>query len=505
MLTKVYSMALNGIESQLTTVEVDMNNGFPTWEIVGLPDASVRESKERVRAAIKNSGYIFNAQKIIVNLAPANTRKEGSSFDLAIAIGVLKNLGVIYSGNLEDYIFIGELHLNGEIGKVDGILSMCIEANKKGIKNIIVPYENRNEASVIENLNIYPAQNLQQVIEHINTRNTISKYLLKNEKDRIETYNIDFKDVYGQEVGKRAMEIVAAGAHNCLMIGSPGNGKSMLAKRLETILPDLTFDEAVEVTKIHSVAGLLDNNIALIQKRPFRSPHHTITPSALAGGGRNPKPGEISLAHNGVLYFDELAEFEKRVLEILRIPLEEKEIRISRVNSAIVFPANFIFIASMNPCPCGYLMDKKRRCVCTESQIQRYRSKISGPLRDRIDMNIQISQVDYTELRGNCHSETSEDIKRRVEKARKIQKERYRETGILVNSAMTENMIKHYCKLDKFGNKFLENSFSKYGFSARATMKILKVARTIADLDESKNIQMEHLAEAIQYRNLELK
>ena len=498
-------MSLIGLEGYLVNIEIDVSAGIPCWDIVGLPDASVKEAKERVRTAIKNSGYDMQSRKIVVNLSPADIKKEGSFFDLPIAIGILACSGNINKKSIEDTIFIGELSLDGKINKVNGVLPMCIEAKKLGIKRVILPIENTKEAAVVKEIEVIGAKSLIEVVNFLNYRIHIesTKFDLKKLFHNREAEILDFSEVKGQENIKRALEIAAAGGHNCLLIGSPGSGKTMLARRVPSILPDLTFEESLETTKIHSIAGILEKNVALITKRPFRSPHHTVSSISLIGGGRIPKPGEISLAHNGVLFLDELPEFNKNTLEVLRGPLEDKVVTISRINASLTYPCNFMFIASMNPCPCGYLGSREKECSCSEQSISRYIGKISGPLLDRIDIQIEVSQVKYQNLENNTKIETSQEVKKRVNDARKIQQDRYKKEKIYSNSALTPKLIEKYCKLDSKGKQILELAFNRLGLSARAYGRILKVARTIADLANEKNILKTHVAEAVQYRKLD--
>lgn len=470
-----------------------------------MPDSAIRESKERVRAAIKNSCFEFPVKKITVNLAPADTKKEGAGFDLPIAISILSATEQFVCKQIDEYIFIGELSLNGEIKSVSGILPMAISAYKSGIKKIILSVENAEEAAVIRGLEVYPARYLSDVIGHLNGERSI-EYLGKDIESLFENNNEyidDFADVKGQYNVKRALEVAAAGGHNCLMIGSPGSGKTMIAKRLPTILPRMTFDEALEVTKIYSVAGLLPFKKSLVTSRPFRTPHHSISNVSLVGGGRIPKPGEISLAHYGVLFLDELLEFQKDALEVMRQPLEDGVVTISRVNATLTYPARCMLVASLNPCKCGYYPSEE--CTCNPHQVKKYLSKLSGPLLDRIDIQVEVSPVKYKDLEKEGDGEKSEAIRERVNKARRIQLERYKNLGIFCNSQLSARQITMFCKLGKEEKELLKGAFDKLGLSARAHNRILKLARTIADLEESERICVNYLAEAIQYRSLDRK
>lgn len=507
MLSIVKSMSLQGLDGYLVEVQVDVSGGLPACDIVGLPDVSVRESKERVRTAIKNTGIDLKSRKVIINLAPANTRKEGALYDLPIAIAMLIANEELSANNLDDIVFIGELSLDGKINKVKGIFPMCLEASKLGIKKVIIPEENAKEASIVKEIEVIGVKTLGQVIDILNGKeqpekvdSSYDEYFLNNTN-----YKFDFADVKGQESIKRALEISAAGGHNCLLIGSPGSGKTMMSRCLPSILPNLTFEESLEITKIHSIEGILHEDRPFITTRPFRSPHHTISGASLIGGGRIPKPGEISLAHHGVLFLDELAEFPNHVLELLRQPLEDKIVSINRVNASLTYPCNFMLIASMNPCPCGYYGSNDKECTCSQNAITKYMSKISGPLLDRIDIHIEVQAVKYQKLGSDEKGESSEIIKERVDKARKIQQERYLKHGIYSNAELTPGLMEIYCKLNSEAQGVLKKSFDKLGLSARAYGRILKVARTIADLDEEQDIQVKHLAEAIQYRSLDKK
>lgn len=507
MFSQINSCGLMGMDGFLVTVQTDISNGLPNFEIVGLPDTAVKEAKERVRAAIKNTKLQFPSKRIIINLSPASQKKGGTSFDLPITVSILCATEQVSHSDLGNSVFIGEVSLDGTISPVDGVLPMVIYAFKNGYRDMYVPYDNANEAAVVDGATIYPVKTLQELCDHLNGVKKITPHTVNVKelfKRRYETL-LDFSDVKGQENVKRALEIAAAGNHNVLMIGSPGTGKTMLAQRMGSILPDLTFDEALDVTKIHSIAGVLPKATPLITHRPFRSPHHTVSAAGLSGGGSVPRPGELSLAHNGILFLDELPEFNRNVLEILRQPLEDGVVTISRVQATLTYPCNIMLIASMNPCKCGYLGDSKRQCTCTPRQINQYRSKISGPLLDRIDIQVEVPSVNYKELSSTAKGETSAEIKKRVDRTRQIQLERYKDINIHSNSELSAGLLQKYCRLDDTANNLLRAAFDNLGLSARAHGRILKVARTIADLDMSEDIKAEHIAEAIQYRSLDRK
>ena len=505
MLSTIYSTTLLGIDACLVEVEVDISPGLPVFSTVGLPDNVVKESKDRVKAAIKNSGYEFPTKRLTVNLAPADIKKEGSVFDLPIAMGILSAEGIIPREGIEGYIFIGELALDGRVKPIRGALPMAIAARDMGMRGVFLPEKNIEEALLVGRIEVFGVKNLSQLVEHLRGDAPIEPSNLCTEDMPIprDIEEVDFSDVRGQEHAKRALEVAAAGGHNVLMIGPPGSGKTMLARRLPTILPDMTFEEALEVTKIYSIVGLLDGKGGILKTRPFRSPHHTISDIALVGGGSIPRPGEISLAHNGVLFLDELPEFKKNVIEVLRQPLEDGRVTISRATSTITFPASFVMVAAMNPCPCGYFSDPRHECRCTPPQIQRYRSKISGPLMDRIDIHIDVPAIPYREISSERPVESSKEIKDRVDRARAIQKERFKGKRIYSNAQMSHRMVKKTCSVDREGENLLEMAVDRLGLSARAYTKVLKVARTIADLEGEESIKSNHISEAIQYRTLD--
>lgn len=502
---RIYTCALIGIDSFIIDVESDVSSGLAAFEIVGLGDTAVKESKERIKASLKSAGCDLYREKIVVNLAPASIKKEGSHFDFPIALSVMNKEYQFNEKLVEESVFIGELALDGKLRGVSGILPMAISAYEKGFKNIFLPLENAKEAAIVKELNIYPVSHIDDCVAHLTGREFIEKYDDDSDINHSEFDGLDFADVKGQDDIKRALLVAAAGNHNFLMIGTPGSGKTMIAERIPTILPPLSFDEALEVSKIYSVAGLIESDSPLITKRPFRQVHHTVSTVGITGGGRIPKPGEITLAHRGVLFLDELPEFKRDALETLRQPIEDGKVTVTRVSGTVTYPCSVMLIASLNPCPCGYYGSNVKECSCTDNQIKNYMKKISGPLLDRIDIQIEVANVTYKDISDKKSEMTSKVMAEKVEAARQIQKERFKNCGFLTNKDIPAGLLDEFCFLGEKEKALMEMAYNNLGLSARAHSRILKVARTVADLEEAKDISVNHLAEAIQYRNLDKK
>lgn len=504
MFAKINSLGLMGLNAFPVDVEIEASRGMQSFDIVGLADAAVKESRERIRSALRCSSINFPVMRVMVNLAPADRKKSGSVHDLGIAVALLSVLGLCSESRTEKAVFIGEVSLNGEIRGIHGVLPMTILARNSGFEEIYVPFENAREAAVIDGIKVYGVESVAQLVLHFSGRAVMlpaKPVPASGHKDA----GLDFADVKGQQSAKKALEIAAAGGHNVLMVGPPGSGKSMLAKRMPSILPEMTFEESIETTNIHSVAGLLDKDNPLVSSRPFRSPHHTVSAAGLSGGGSVPRPGEISLAHNGLLFLDELAEFSRPALEILRQPLEDRQVTISRVSGSVTYPCSFMLIAAMNPCPCGYYGHPSRRCICSQKQVTGYLSKVSGPLLDRFDIHAEVAPVEFSELSSKQREESSESIRIRVQKARDIQNKRFRNTGITCNARITSDIMQEVCPMTEEAREMLKNVFDKLGLFARAYDRILKVARTCADMEDSQIIEKTHIAQAVQYRSLDRK